>query len=226
MTAIDRASMEEETEAKTEAAAAVRRCFERLEGPWRLDRRILDRPRDIPWGAECDAGCEAGPGVAAATAPESASRLADMPAMRARLRGAARFQRLDGDTLAYTEEGMLELASGVRVRAVRRYVYRLAGSAVQVEFADGPDRGRRYLRFEIMTEGEPDARRGRAGRPDWQGVDQHLCGRDLYRAAYRFHGFGGAGAARRIVQRTTVEGPRKAYAIVTLLRAPGDPIDA
>lgn len=58
-----------------------------------------------------------------------------------------------------------------------------------------------------------------ASDSDWIAVDHHLCGRDLYQAAFRLHGFAQADPIRhRIVQRTTVTGPRKDYAIVSVLR--------
>lgn len=137
--------------------------------------------------------------------------------MRARLRGEACFRRLDRDALACTEEGVLTLANGARLRAVRRYVYRRDGDALLVEFADGPDAGRRYVRLDVAHGGD-DAAGIDAAAKCWRATDRHLCGRDLYQADYRFHGFDERPEARRIVQRTRVEGPRKAYAIVTLLR--------
>lgn len=213
---------------ENDAAVAMRRCFDRLEGVWRLDRRILDRPGDAGQGTGAEVGrgvgtrFEAGDATARKAGRLTADGAAVAPAMGARLRGEARFQRLDDDALAYSEEGTLVLANGARVRAVRHYVYRLDGIALLVEFADGPDAGRRYLRFDAAADGAGRiARSGRdagAAGSDWRAADQHQCGRDLYEAAYRFRGFDGGDAARRIVQRTTVTGPRKGYAIVTLLR--------
>ncbi|MGI4860077.1 MAG: DUF6314 family protein [Janthinobacterium lividum] len=217
-----------------DAAAEIRHCFDRLEGAWRLDRRILDRPWHAAQAAEDGAGREtAGHATAPATAHETGREAqlrppsvpGGMPTMRARLHGEARFRRLGEDRLAYAEEGTLVLANGARMRAVRRYVYRLEGAALLVEFADGPDAGRRYLRFDAVEarggQSEKHPARGRAGDlpgAGWRGSDRHSCGRDLYEAAYRFRGFDDTDAARRIVQRTAVSGPRKAYAIVTLLR--------
>lgn len=208
-------------EPRQDAAQRIRRCFDRLEGVWRLDRRILDRPWNAAQTTEHDAEREAGYGAGGEVQRQAANAPAAAPAMRARLHGEARFRRLEEDVLAYAEEGTLTLANGARVRAVRHYVYRLDGAALLVEFADGPDAGRRYLRFAAAGDaGHPVAGRddGSATGADWHAADQHLCGRDLYEAVYRFRGFDADDAMRRMVQRTTVTGPRKAYAIVTLLR--------
>ncbi|MGI4983475.1 MAG: DUF6314 family protein, partial [Janthinobacterium lividum] len=176
VTALDEANGKPEKD----AAAGIRRCFDGLEGAWRLDRRILDRPWHAAQGAEAGAGHEAAAHEAAGHEAKRAQLTvpAGTPAMRARLHGEARFQRLGDDRLAYAEEGTLVLANGARLRAVRRYVYRLEGSALQVEFADGPDTGRRYLRFDAV--GTEDAQsgehavRGHAGvipGADWRGAD-------------------------------------------------------
>ncbi len=135
------------------------------------------------------------------------------------------------------------------VHAVREYRYRRDGDAWRVDFADGPTAGDPFLRLDPvggdadrrrMDDGddrddryEQDGRdeRGQydpprvdeaglaASHSDWIAMDHHLCGRDLYQAVYRLHGFAQPGPARpRIVQRTTVTGPRKDYAIVSVLR--------
>lgn len=106
-----------------------------------------------------------------------------------RLVGVATFTRIGATTLAYLESGELVLRDGTQLKAVRRYLYRLEeDDGCVIEFADGPDAGRRYLRLSpTHAESIAEEAVGKA-RGSWTVADDHLCGRDLYQAEYRFLG--------------------------------------
>ena len=179
----------------TQQPSLFEQLFERLGGEWHIDRRIV---------------CPSPDG------DEHIGRI------EGRLTGVAYFDPVENGVLAYREEGRLRLRGGAAVKAVRRYRYRLDDDALLIEFADGPDAGRRFLRLDAVDD-EDDAEEGgeHPSRPGngWRVADNHLCGRDLYQAEYRFEGFDQtARAGEKIVQRTAVNGPRKDYAIVTVLR--------
>lgn len=194
-----------------EAIEALAWHFAQLAGEWRIDRRILHF-------AEHDID-------------QDRSRVE----VEGRLQGRAHFERIDEHVFAYREQGVLRLRNGATVNAVRRYRYRLDGAALTIDFDDGPNAGSRFLRLEAERENEGgadgDKEGGLRARPDtWSAVDHHLCGKDLYQALHRFEGFAKRGEpadparqrtaqSRRIVQWTSVNGPRKDYAIVTVLHA-------
>ena len=148
--------------------------FDALEGDWQLRRRMLDLSGHLH----------------AASATVSIS---------GHLVGMATFTRIDEATMSYKEFGELVLRDGTRLKAERRYLYRLEDDAWVIEFADGPDSGRRFLRFTSIslektqkedgreTSGRKWGEREASGR--WSVADDHLCGRDLYQAEYRFSGF-------------------------------------
>jgi hypothetical protein len=233
---------------KDSVPAANRRWFQRLVGEWRITRRISRLAGDE------------------SSVDDGQARI------EGRLRGTVSIQREDDDTLLYSEAGTLTLRNGTTVNAVRRYRYKLDDDALLIEFADGPDSGRRFIRLDtglhapddgdaenaiggLLNEdadGAPEktgkaALRasmsaaaavtadvsspmesdhagpaahagGRSGRDVWSAEDDHLCGRDLYQALYRFKGFGGDAVRRTLVQRTIVSGPRKDYAIISVLQ--------
>lgn len=196
----------------TLTASPFQTVFDRLRGEWRIDRRIVSPLSD---GDDDHIGQIAG-----------------------RLTGVAYFEPVEDGVLAYREEGRLRLRGGAAVKAVRQYRYRLDDDALLIEFADGPDAGQRFLRLETADEtadasvdmlaDEPVERAEGRAKPGeqaervdtrWHVADNHLCGRDLYQALYRFDGFDQpVRADEKIVQRTVVNGPRKDYAIVTVLR--------
>jgi len=203
--------------------------FDQLEGHWQLRRRILDLSAQEEVGGEVgqQGGDRAGHGLAGhgRAGVDAADAAPATITLSGHMVGMATFTRLDAASMAYVESGELVLRDGARLKAVRRYLYRLEDDgACVIDFADGPDKGRRFLRF-------PDARAGTAGgASSGNGTmkDDHLCGRDLYQVQYRFLGFKAEtlsvqahepGLDKRILlQRTVVSGPRKDYAIVSRLQ--------
>lgn len=85
-----------------------------------------------------------------------------------RFDGVATFSPLSADTLAYREAGVLSF-DGRQVPATRRYRYRAAGGAVEVDFDDG-----RF--FHVL-----DLRQGH-----WEA--EHACGRDRYHGTFVLQG--------------------------------------
>lgn len=180
--------------------------FDQLEGRWQLRRRIVDLSGHMKAD---DTGV-----VAAATT-----------SLSGRLAGMATFTRIDAASMAYMETGELLLRDGTRLKAVRRYVYRMeTDGACVIEFADGPDSGRRFLRFSQALSENAAEKAAAEASGSWTVADDHLCGRDLYQAEYRFLNFTtGPSAAQAcekpvLLQRTLVSGPRKDYAIVSRLQ--------
>jgi hypothetical protein len=94
---------------------------------------------------------------------------------------------------SYAEEGLLRMGDGPQMTATRRYLWRFAGAAVEVFFADG----RPFHDFRLDA-GEVAA--------------EHLCGADLYRVRYGF------GSWPVWTARWQVQGPRKDYAMVSQYR--------
>lgn len=99
----------------------------------------------------------------------------------------------DGEGLRYTERGTLRFAGGSPMVAERSYLWRFAGDAVFVAYADGSP----FHSFELT--GGPEA-------------TPHLCGEDLYRGMYSFLRFPDWQVT------WTVKGPRKNYRSVTQYR--------
>jgi hypothetical protein len=105
----------------------------------------------------------------------------------------------DGEgALAYRESGVLTLADGGEFSAYREYLYRVSGDSVLVEFADGPDVGKRFVRMKFLP-----ADRG------LQASDIHLCGGDTYQVTYRILG------PATFEVSIKVRGPAKAYELVS-----------
>jgi hypothetical protein len=218
--------------------------FNQLEGRWHLRRRILDLSVQGAGGGQIgqQAGIQADHEHADHQRDHPADRnMADailtgdaspIVSLSCHLIGVATFTRLDAVSMVYVESGELVLRDGTRLKAVRRYLYRLEDDGTcAIDFADGPDQGRRFLRFsEAHAETRFDGiATGAGGESDnWTMTDDHLCGRDLYQVQYRFLGFkGGTSSAQAygraldkqfLLQRTVVSGPRKDYAIVSRLR--------
>lgn len=114
---------------------------------------------------------------------------------RGRFLGQARFIPA-GQGLDYAETGEMTLGTAAPVSAMRSYLWRDRGGAIEVSFADG----RLFHRFR-SDETAPGA--------------SHDCPPDLYRVRYDFAGWPCWRAEWR------VRGPRKDYRSLTTYRPSG-----
>lgn len=114
------------------------------------------------------------------------------------LHGDAVFAAVGEGALAYRESGLLSLRDGSELSAYRQYLYRLNEDRIVVEFADGPDIGKRFLILSFSR-----TVRG------LEAIDVHICGYDTYHATYRILG----PAAFEVI--IVVHGPAKAYELVS-----------
>jgi len=111
--------------------------------------------------------------------------------------GTAQFSGDEG-ALLYAEKGNLTLA-GTTMRAERRYHWHCEGHSADVSYEDGSF----FHRFTVA---------------DGTATAEHLCGEDLYRAAYTFHSCGDWQVTWQ------VSGPRKDYTSVTTYQRDGTPL--
>lgn len=116
----------------------------------------------------------------------------------AHLYGDAVFAATGEDELAYRESGMLTLADGREFSAYRRYLYRLSGERIIVEFADGPEIGNPFLSLSFSR-----TVRG------MEASDVHTCGNDTYHATYSILG------PTAFDVMIKVHGPAKAYELIS-----------
>lgn len=116
---------------------------------------------------------------------------------QATMQGIATFTPLDGERLAYREQGYLKLAKGTIVQAEREYVFSSSSGGFNVFFKEDPPR----LFHEISLSASPGG--------ELSGHACHLCKRDEYRSTYLFLPDG------TFVVRHVVSGPRKNYTITT-----------
>jgi hypothetical protein len=123
-----------------------------------------------------------------------------------RFEGRAVFRPDGPDRLAYEEQGAMILTDGSRFEAARRYVYDWIGDRsdgrIVVRFDDGPNRGNVFLNLDLRPADN-------AAEPI-EARDSHLCGEDVYDAAYRFVDAG------RFEFTCRVHGPRKDYVLRTV----------
>lgn len=125
-----------------------------------------------------------------------ARRISDGTAMA----GTAVFApAVDGDGLAYREQGTLQLARGGVFQAERRYVFQPRPAGFAVLFADTP----RRLFQEVALAASDGTLSGEA---------VHLCADDRYASWYAFHPDGSFSV------RHVVSGPRKSYSLDTRYR--------
>lgn len=117
----------------------------------------------------------------------------------ATLSGAARFEPVGADELAYAEQGVLRLADGQTFRASRSYVFRARRCGFAVYFAEEPEK----LFHDIALRPMGDALIGEG---------EHPCRDDLYRSRYTFRADG------RFTLTHVVKGPRYDYAMETVYR--------
>jgi hypothetical protein len=123
----------------------------------------------------------------------------------ATLRGAASLLPDGPGALLYKETGRLTLPDGRSLEAYRSYRYRFVAGAVEIDFDDGPDRGRLFVRlvFGPLT----------AGRAEASAV--HYCGADAYHVHYRLN------LPAAFETDIAVSGPSKAYRAVSRYRRLG-----
>lgn len=115
------------------------------------------------------------------------------------MRGVATVEAGADGWTQYFEAGRLRLDIGESFDATRRYSYRALPTGFAIFFSEAPPR----LFHEVRLEPAPEGLRGQA---------THLCGNDLYRTDYVFRPDGSFSV------RHAIQGPRKAYAIVTCYR--------
>ena len=113
----------------------------------------------------------------------------------ATLQGAASFLPDGPGALAYSEAGRLTLSDGRALQATRSYRYRFVADAVEIDFADGPDKGRLFvlLAFGPLAAGQAEA------------SAVHHCGADAYHVRYRLN------LPSAFETDIAVSGPNKAY---------------
>jgi hypothetical protein len=124
-----------------------------------------------------------------------------------RLEGIGEAVALGDGRFAWREEGDLRLASGTRLRAHRRYAYRIDAAARVIEcfYDDGPQAGQLLHRF-AFGQRQRLARHRHECAPDLYLAKLRLAGPDCFQLSYR------------------VRGPRKDYAMSTIcLRWPPAP---
>jgi hypothetical protein len=109
--------------------------------------------------------------------------------------GEARFQAAPGG-LSYLEEGRLTFGAAAPMAATRRYFWRAAGTAIEVDFADG----RFFHAFQTDVD-RPEA--------------AHHCAPDKYAVRYDFSAWPAWRAEWRVA------GPRKDYAMISDYRRAG-----
>lgn len=113
------------------------------------------------------------------------------------MQGLATFTPLDGERLAYREQGRLRLLNGSELEAEREYLFCARDRGFDVYFKENPPR----LFHTISL----SATAGRA----LSGSADHLCNLDNYQSTYTFLPDG------RLVIRHVVSGPRKDYMMTT-----------
>lgn len=105
-----------------------------------------------------------------------------------------------GDVLEYHEEGRVRLLpAGTELPFSRSYRYRFEDALLHVFFADGPDAGSLYQSYDC-PEGAVILRLRAL----------HHCGADVYAGQYELD------SADRFCLRTSVQGPKKDFSIVTV----------
>ena len=114
---------------------------------------------------------------------------------RGRFLGTARLTPTPGG-LAYVEEGRLTLAAAPPMAASRRYLWRAAGAAIEIDFEDG-----RFFHAFPAAEPRPEA--------------SHFCDPDHYAVRYDFTPWPDWRAEWRVT------GPRKDYRMVSDYRRGG-----
>lgn len=112
------------------------------------------------------------------------------------MQGTARFAPVSDVHLAYLEAGeILE----TRIEFTRAYDYLAQGNDLAVFYADGPEKGSRFLYFENLL----------AGSFPYAGKASHLCGRDHYAADFTFV------SNTVFFTHYDILGPEKAHGITT-----------
>ena len=105
-----------------------------------------------------------------------------------RFDGTARFTP-DGDGLLYVETGQLVLSGALPMQAERRYIWRIDGNAIAVDFDDGRP-------FHTFAPAAPEA--------------SHWCDPDSYAVTYAFEDWPVWSSSWR------VRGPRKDYEMTSI----------
>lgn len=113
------------------------------------------------------------------------------------VQGIATLTTLDGDSLAYREQGQLRLLNGTEFQTEREYIFASSATGFQVFFKETPPRLFHEISLSASTSGV------------LSGAADHLCNLDTYRSSYTFLPDG------RFVIRHIVEGPRKDYTMTT-----------
>lgn len=112
------------------------------------------------------------------------------------MRGAATFERRSSHHLSYLEQGLIV---ETRIEFTRAYDYVIDGANLSVFYADGPDKGSRFLYFEgLISKGFP-----------FSGKANHLCGKDHYAADFTFS------SESEFYTHYDVMGPTKLHGITT-----------
>jgi len=118
---------------------------------------------------------------------------------QATMTGIATFKRQDAHTLAYREEGRVQLADGNVLDAHREYLFERAPHGFTVLFVEVPPR----VFHQIELTRDDDSFIGQA---------THLCTPDVYDSSYCFQADG------TFIIRHTVRGPRKDYVSTTAFK--------
>ena len=114
-----------------------------------------------------------------------------------RFHGEAQFLPLDGGTLHYREEGVLE-KDGREIAGYREFLYRLVGDRIVIDFAD-PQRFRQpYVSLSFDREGTAFVARA-----------EHFCAPDRYVHEMGWHN------ADHFMTDIRVKGPAKDYRLIT-----------
>ncbi|EJN08572.1 hypothetical protein PMI42_07181 [Bradyrhizobium sp. YR681] len=116
---------------------------------------------------------------------------------QATMQGLATFTPLDGERLAYREQGDLKLANGTTVQAEREYIFSSSAGGFKVFFREDPPRLFHEISLSASLGGE------------LRGCARHLCKRDEYQSAYMFLPDG------TFAIRHVVSGPGKDYTMNT-----------
>jgi Family of unknown function (DUF6314) len=123
----------------------------------------------------------------------------------ATLRGAASLLPDGPGALLYKETGQLTLPDGRTLEAYRSYRYRVVADAIEIDFGDGPDKGRLFVKLVFGQ--------GTAGWAEASAV--HYCGADVYGVHYRLN------LPAAFETDIAVSGPSKAYRAVSRYRRLG-----
>ncbi|WP_246731784.1 DUF6314 family protein [Methylocapsa sp. S129] len=123
----------------------------------------------------------------------------------ATLEGVASFLPDGPGALLYRESGQLTLADGRALQAARSYRYRFLAGAVAIDFADGSDKGRLFVRLAF----------GPSATAQAEASAIHHCGADVYRVLYRLS------LPSAFETDIAVSGPNKAYRAISRYRRLG-----